>query len=246
MALNVKILAMEISYTTEELIGYTIDILKKENFRRDTYVRPMAYYKSESILDKLNSDDYGFFIFTFPMDAILNIDQGLNVGVSSWTRVTDNMIAPRGKIAGSYVNICLVNYEAKKNGYDDGIILTQDGHVAEGGGQNVAIIKKGKLIIPPVSDDILEGITLDSVITIARDEIGMDTERRRIDRTELYQCEEIFYCGTGCQIAPIVTVDKRIVGDGTPGKKTKQLQSIFFDIVRGKNAKYEKWCTPVE
>jgi branched-chain amino acid aminotransferase len=156
------------------------------------------------------------------------------------------MIAARGKIAGSYVNICLVNLEAKKNGYDDGIILTQDGHVSEGGGQNLAIIRKKKLVVPPVSDDILEGITLDSVITLVQEEMGMEVERRRIDRTELYQSEEIFYCGTGCQIAPIVSVDRRKIGTGAPGNKTRELQTIFFDIVRGKNPKYKTWCTPVE
>jgi len=246
MIKNAKIIAMDVKYSPEELAAYTIELLKKENFKEDTYVRPLAYYASENILEKLNSTDYGFFIFTFPMQAILDIEKGLNVCVSSWTRLKDNMTAPRGKIAGAYVNISLVNYEAKQNGYDDGIILTQDGHVAEGGGQNIAIVRDGVIISPPVYDDILEGITLDALTTLAENELGIKVERRPISRTELYVCDEVFYCGTGCQIAPIVSIDKRKVGDGKPGEITKKIQKIYFDAVRGKNVKYLKWCTAVE
>jgi branched-chain amino acid aminotransferase len=180
------------------------------------------------------------------MAAILNYKKGLDVCVSSWTRINDNTIAPRGKIVGAYVNIALVNYEAKQNGYDDGIILTQNGHVSEGGGQNLAIIRGNKFIAPPVSDDILEGITLDSLITLMNEnDLGLEVERRSIDRTELYICDEALYCGTGAQVTPIVSIDKRKVGDGKVGKYTKILQNLFFDIVKGNNKKYKSWCTPV-
>jgi len=244
---NAKIIAMDIPYTADELRDFTIELLKKENYMSDTYIRPLAYYASENILEKLNSTDYGFFIYTFPMQAILDLDEGLNVCVSSWTRLNDNVIAPRGKICGGYVNISLVNYEAKQNGYDDGIILTANGHVSEGGGQNIALIRGNKFIAPPVSDDILEGITLDSLITIIKEnDLGLEVVRRSIDRTELYICDEALYCGTGAQVTPLVTIDKRKVGDGKVGKYTKILQDIFFDIVRGKNKKYKHWCMPVE
>jgi len=246
MIKNAKIIAMDVQYTPEELTAYTIELLKKENFKEDTYVRPLAYYASQNILEKFNSTDYGFFIFTFPMQAILDIDKGLNVCVSSWNRINDNMTAPRGKICGGYVNISLVNYEAKQNGYDDGIILTKDGHVAEGGGQNMAIIRDGVIISPPSYDDILEGITLDSIAILAQEELGIKVERRPINRTELYICDEIFYCGTGCQVAPIVSVDKRKVGNGKPGEITRKIQELYFDVVRGKNKKYLKWCTSVD
>ncbi len=242
---NAKIIAMDIKYSSKELIEATIGLLKKENFASDTYIRPLAYYSSLNILEKFTSEDYGFFIYAFPLEEILDISKGLNVCVSSWTRINDNMIAPRGKIVGTYVNICLVNYEAKKNGYDDGIILTQNGHVAEGGGQNVGIIRDNKFIAPPVSDDILEGITLDSVIAILKDEMGMETERRSIDRTELYISDEVFYCGTGVQVSPITCIDKRKIGDGKPGKYTMKLQELFFEIVRGRNEKYKDWLTPI-
>lgn len=246
MIKNAKIIAMNIRYNAEELTAFTIELLKKEDFRQDAYVRPLGYYASKNILEKLNSKDYGFCIFSFPMKSILDDEKGLNVCVSSWTRLNDNMTAPRGKITGSYVNICLVNYEAKTNGYDDGIILNQSGQVTEGAGQNIAIIRNGKIISPPVYDDILEGITLDSVTEIAEKEIGAKLVRRSIDRTELYIADEVFYLGTGAQITPIVSIDKRMIGDGKPGKYTRQLQNIYFDIVRGENSKYIKWLTPVE
>ena len=246
MIKNAKIIAMEIQYSSEQLKQYTIDLLKKEDFREDTYIRPLAYYASENILEKLNSKEYGFFIYSFPMHAILDLEKGLEVCVSSWTRLNDNMTAPRGKICGGYVNISLVNYEAKQNGYDDGIILTSDGHVSEGGGQNLAIIRGNKFIAPPVSDDILEGITLDSLITIIKDQdLGLEVERRTIDRTELYICDEALYCGTGAQVTPIISIDRRKVGDGSIGEYTKKLQNIFFSIVRGNNKQYKQWCTEV-
>ena len=247
MIKNAKIIAMDIPYSAMELKAYTIELLKKEDFREDTYIRPLAYYASENILEKLNSSDYGFFIYAFPMHSILDDEKGLNVCVSSWTRLNDNMTAPRGKITGAYVNISLVNYEARQNGYDDGIILSQNGHVSEGGGQNFAIIRGNKLISPPVYDDILEGITLDSLETLINENnLGLKVERRSIDRTELYICDEALYCGTGAQVTPIVLIDKRKVGDGKVGKYTRALQKIFFDVVRGKNEKYKHWCTAVK
>jgi len=245
MIKNAKILAMDIEYSADKLTEVTRELILKEDFKQDTYVRPIAYYASHDILEKLNSTDYGFAIFAFPMQAILDKDKGLDVCVSSWTRLADNMTAPRGKIIGAYVNISLVNYEAKQNGYDDGIILTNDGHVSEGGGQNVAIVRNGQIIAPPVSDDILEGITLASVEEFALKEFGINTVRRSIDRTELYIADEVFYLGTGAQVTPIISVDKRKIGNGKPGPITKRLQDMYFDIVRGKNKKYLDWLTGV-
>ncbi|MFC2145036.1 branched-chain amino acid transaminase [Actinomycetota bacterium] len=246
MIKNTKILAMDIPYTVDELTDITIELLKKEDFKQDTYVRPLAYYASQDILQKLNSTEYGFAIFSFPMQAILDKDKGLDVCVSSWTRLNDNMTAARGKIIGAYVNISLVNHEAKQNGYDDGLILTSDGHISEGGGQNVAIIRNGQIIAPPVSDDILEGITLASMEEFASRELGLELIRRSIDRTEIYIADEVFYLGTGAQITPIISVDKRKINDGNPGPITKKLQDLYFDIVRGENMKYGNWLTPVD
>jgi branched-chain amino acid aminotransferase len=245
MSKSVKIIAMELQYQPEELVKISCELLKKENYQENTYVRPLAYYRSLNLLDKLTSDQYGFFIFCFPMADILDKDRGLNVCVSSWTRLNDNMIAPRGKIAGTYVNLTLVLYDAKLSGYDDAIILTRDGHVAEGAGQNIVIVRDNTFISPPVTDDILEGITLNSVTAIIQNELGMSIERRHIDRTELYISDEVFYVGTGCQITPIVTIDHRKIGDGKPGSLTRKIQDIFFSIVKGNNDKYKEWLTEV-
>ena len=179
------------------------------------------------------------------MSSILDIEKGLDVCVSSWTRVKDNSISPRGKIVGSYVNISLVLHDAKLSGFDDAIILNENGYVSEGAGQNIVMVKNNKFISPRESDDILEGITLDSVETIVKDELGMSFERRSIGRTELYQAQELFFCGTGCQVAPIVSVDHRTVGDGKPGRYTREVQGLFFDIVRGKNSRYIEWLREV-
>ena len=245
MIRNAKIIAMDIPYSPEKLMEITVDLLKKENFGEDTYIRPLAYYNSQNLLEKLLSDKYGFCIFTLPMSSISDIEKGLDVCVSSWTRVKDNSISPRGKIVGSYVNISLALHDAKLSGFDDAIILNDNGYVSEGAGQNIVMVKNNKFISPRESDDILEGLTLDSVATIVKDELGMSFKRRSIGRTELYLAQELFFCGTGCQVTPIVSVDHRTVGDGKPGRYTKEVQDMFFDIVRAKNSRYMKWLHEV-
>jgi branched-chain amino acid aminotransferase len=198
-----------------------------------------------NLTDKLNSSDYGFCIYSYPLGDMFNKEDGIRVCVSSWTRINDNMIPPRGKITGTYVNLALVLYDARSSGYDDAIILTQDGHVAEGAGQNIVILRNGSFVSPPITEDVLEGITLDSVTQIIEKELSMTIERRRVDRTELYLSDEIFFCGTGCQITPVVAVDNRRIGTGEPGKLTRAVQKAFFEVVRGENAEYEQWLTPV-
>lgn len=247
MIQNAKIIAMVVPYSAEELVTATSDLLRQEKFREDTYIRPNAYYSSVRLLDKLDSDQYGVSIFSFPMGAFQDMKNGLRVIVSSWSAASDNSIPPRGKICGRYVNISLVLHEAKCLGYDDAIILSgADHHVAEGAGQNIVIYRKGRFITPPCYENILEGITLDSVSTIITKELGMEIVERPIDRTELYQADEIFYCGTGVQLPPVVSVDNRTIGDGKPGKFTKMIQEAFFGIVRGKNEKYSNWLTEVK
>jgi branched-chain amino acid aminotransferase len=245
MIRNARIIAMDIPYTVGELMDKTMELLKRENFREDTYIRPLAYYKSQNMLEKLKSDQYGLCIFTLPMACISDIEKGQNVCVSSWTRVQDNTISPRGKIVGSYVNISLVLYDAKLSGYDDAIMLNSNGYVSEGAGQNIVMIRNNRFVSPTVADDILEGITLDSVEEIVQNELSLNFDRRSIARTELYHAEELFFCGTGCQVTPIVSVDHRKVGNGKPGPLTKKLQNLFFDIVRGKIDRYSEWLREV-
>jgi branched-chain amino acid aminotransferase len=165
--------------------------------------------------------------------------------VSSWRRVSDQSLPARGKITGAYANSALAKSEAEENGFDEAIVLTLDGHVSEGSAENLFLYKDGAFVTPPVTDDILEGVTRKLVIDLIRDELGRPVLERSIDRTELYTCDELFLCGTGAQISPVVEVDRRPIGDGKIGEFTGELQSIYFGAVRGENPKYSDWTLPV-
>jgi len=195
---------------------------------------------------KLVDVEQDLFIYTIPMGEYLDISKPNNVCVSSWARLPDNCIPPRAKISGSYANSALQKSEALLNGFDEAIVLTSNGqHVSEGSAMNVFMVKNGELLTPPVVDDILEGITRDSVIKIAYDELGLKTIERSIDRTELYTADELFFVGTGAQISPIGSVDKRTVGNGQMGEITRTLQGFYFKIVKNGMSGYSHWCTKV-
>ncbi len=243
---NSNIIQIKINYTIKQLCDITLELLKKENYTEDCYIRPFAYNSGLKIGPKLTGIEQDLFIYTIPLGEYLDINKPINVCVSSWTRIADNSIPPRAKIAGSYVNSALQKTEALSNGYDEAIVLTSDGqHVSEGSAMNVFMVKDGQLITPPVTDDILEGITRDTVIKISESELGIKTIERSIDKTELYTADELFFCGTGAQISPIGTVDRRPIGTGKIGKITKQLQEIYFNLVKNKINKYSSWCTKV-
>ncbi|MCG0315038.1 MAG: aminotransferase class IV, partial [Calditerricola sp.] len=171
-------------------------------------------------------------------------EMGLHMGVSPWRRVDDNAIPARAKINGSYINAALASDDARAAGFDEAIMLTPEGHVAEGSSANLFLVRGGRLVTSPVSDSILEGITRGMVLELARD-LGFETEVRPIDRTELYVAEEMFLCGTGVQIAPVTKVDHRPIGNGKPGPMTRALQERFFAAVRGRDERYAHWLTPV-
>ncbi len=243
---NAKILMIEIKYTIQQLCKITVELLKKENYKEDCYIRPFAYNSGLKIGPKLVNTEHDLFIYTIPLGEYLDINKPISVCVSSWTRLPDNCMPPRAKISGSYVNSAIQKTEAILNGYDEAIVLTSNGqHVSEGSAMNLFMVKNDILITPPVTDDILEGITRDTVIKIAQNEFGIKTIERSIDRTELYTADELFFCGTGAQISPIGSVDKRKIGNGQIGKITKQLQDYYFKIVQNKIEKYSNWCTKV-
>ena len=175
----------------------------------------------------------------------VDIDSGLDVVVSSWRRLSDNAIPSRAKTVGSYVNSSLASSEAKQAGFDEAIFLREDGSVAEGSAMNIFMALGGKLITPPVTSDILVGITRNTVIQLAHEELCLQVLERPIARTELYVCDELFVTGTGAQVAPVRSVDRRKVGNGEPGPISKRLQELYFEIVQGKIPKYAYWCTPV-
>lgn len=240
-----RILLIELPYSVEQLAEITAEILRREDARTDTYIRPLAYKATEGIGVRLHDLEDEFALFALPFGKYIEKEEGANVCVSSWSRISDNAVPARAKITGAYVNSALSKTEAVLNGFDEAIVLTSDGHVSEGSAENLFIVRNGVLITPPVTEDILEGITRATMIQVAREKLDLETVERKIDRTELYVAEEAFFCGTGVQVAAIATIDHRPVGTGKLGPIVKGLRDLYFDIVRGKVEDYRDWCTPV-
>ncbi len=239
------LLMMEVRQSPEELAEITVELLRRDGLREDMYVRPIVYKSSETIGVRLHNLDSDVTIFAVPFGQYIDTEGGIRAQVSSWRRTDDNAIPARGKITGAYVNGALAKSEAQLNGFDEAIVLTADGHVSEGSAENLFIVKDGVLITPPVTDNILEGITRRRLIGIARDDLGIPTVERSIDRTELYGADEVFLCGTGAQISPVIEIDRRAIGSGRPGPVSRDLSRTYFDAVRGRNPAYRDWLTPV-
>ena len=239
------LLMMEVRQSPEELAEITVELLRRDGLREDAYVRPIVYKSSETIGVRLHNLDSDVTIFAVPFGQYIDTEGGIRAQVSSWRRTDDNAIPARGKITGAYVNGALAKSEAQLNGFDEAIVLTADGHVSEGSAENLFIVKNGVLITPPVTDNILEGITRRRLIGIARDDLGIPTVERSIDRTELYGADEVFLCGTGAQISPVIEIDRRAIGRGRAGSVCRDLSRTYFDAVRGRNPAYRDWLTPV-
>lgn len=242
---SAALLMMEVRQSPQELADITVELLRRDGLREDVYLRPIVYKSSETIGVRLHNLDADITIFGIPFGQYIDTESGIRAQVSSWRRTDDNAIPARAKITGAYVNGALAKSEAQLNGFDEAIVLTADGHVSEGSAENLFLVKDGVVMTPPVTDNILEGITRGRFLEIARDDIGAETQIRTIDRTELYSADEVFLCGTGAQISPVIEIDRRRIGNGRPGPITKRLAEIYFDAVRGKLPKYRGWLTPV-
>jgi branched-chain amino acid aminotransferase len=240
---STALLKIKLDENVEQLCELTREVIRRDGYHTDVYVRPLAYKASAMIKVDLHSSEDAVAIFAMPMGAYSRID-GLRVTISSWRRTSDNSIPARAKITGAYINTALATEDANAAGYDDCLMLTEDGHIAEGSAANFFMIQGNTLVTPPVTDDILVGITRAGVMQLASD-AGFDVVERSIDRTEVYQADEAFLCGTGVQVAPIVEVDGRAVGSGRPGTTTLGLQEAYFRAVRGNDPRYRQWCTPV-
>ncbi len=240
-----KILQISLPYTVEQLVDLSIELIRRNGHREDIYIRPMAYKSDQIVGVRLHSLEDHIIITSEPFGNYIGIS-GLHCGVSSWRRIEDNSIPARAKITGSYVNSAFAKSEAVQNGFDEAIMLTHDGHVSEGSAENIFLLMNGEFVTPAPTENILLGITRDTIIELARREFGRITRERQIDRTELYIADEILLCGTGAQIAPVIKVDHRPVGDGGIGPISKALQQLYFDVVRGHIPDYRaQWCTPV-
>ncbi len=242
---SAHLLLMNLGLTEDELVNITLELLRTEGQRTDMYIRPLAYKADEIIGVRLHNLKDDLTIFAIPYGRYVENEEGLHVTISSWRRINDNSIPARGKITGAYINSAFMKTDAMLAGYDEAIALNRDGHVAEGSAENVFMLRDGVVVTPPITDEVLEGITRRTLITLVRDELGLEVVERSIDRSELYLAEEMWLCGTGVQLAAVTRVDQRVVGTGQMGPLVSDLRELFFDVVRGRVAKYRHWNTPV-
>ncbi|HOV73970.1 MAG TPA: branched-chain amino acid transaminase [Candidatus Hydrogenedentes bacterium] len=245
MVRNFNVLCMEVPEDAEQIGEICLEVVRRSGFREGVYIRPICYKSELSLGPKLRGVESSFCCYTIKLGDYCDIESGLNVAVSSWRRLSDNAIPSRVKATGSYLNSSLAATEAKQSGFDEAIFLREDGTVAEGSAMNLFMVLNGQIVTTPPTADILVGITRNTIIELAREELGLEVIERPIARTELYVCDELFFSGTGAQVAPVRSVDRRILGSGMPGAITKQLQTLYFDVVQGRVPKYRKWCTPV-
>lgn len=242
---SAKLLCAVFDYTPEDLRDIALEVLRREAYREDVYIRPLIYKADETIGVRLHDLRDEFALFSIPFTRYIENDEGAHVTVSSWRRVDDNAVPARGKITGSYVNSALIKTDAMRSGFDEAVVLTAEGHVSEGSAENVFMIRNGVLVTPPVTENILEGITRHTILTLAREELGLQVAERPIDRTEIYLCDELFLTGTAAQVTAVIRVDHRPVADGKMGPITAQLRELYDGVVRGKLSEYRPWNEPV-
>ncbi len=242
---SARLLRAELHVDRESLARIIEDLTLKNNPQSDIYTRPFIYKAAPELSPRLKDMDSDIAVYQLPLGDYFDMSRPLKFLISSWVRNSDNTIPSRGKITGAYVNSAFARDQAEEAGCDDALMLDRDGKVSEASGANFFIVRNGVLVTTPVTGDILEGITRRTIIMLARDELGLEVQERSIDRSELYVAEEAFVCGTGAQVAVVGQIDGRSIGDGQRGEVTHQLQELFFSIVRGKNAKYDKFLTRV-
>lgn len=241
---SAKVMWMNSPYTLDEYEQITKDLLKKNNYKTDAYIRPTLYKSAIKVGPTLTDNEDSFLIFTTPFGNYFDADKGLKLCVSSWRRTSDNAIPPRAKVSGAYANSALIKTDAHEMGFDDAVVLSESGHVTEGSAMNIFFVFNGVLTTTNITDDILIGVTRNTVIELAH-ELGIPVSERTIDRTEIYNADECFCCGTGAQIVPVESIDHRIIGDGKTGAITGKIQNLYYDVVRGKSEKFKGWCTPI-
>lgn len=239
---SAHILGLEMKDSVDKLHETAVELVERSGFTEDVYLRPMVYLSGEVLGVRLHNVESDTLIFLSPFPAYL--PETARCHTSTWRRVQDTGIPPRAKVTGIYVNSALAKTEANANGFDEAIMLNENGHVSEGSGENIFMIRHGQLITPGPADNVLEGITAKSVMQMAADDLGIELVQREIDRTELYIADEVFMTGTAAHLTPIVEIDRRTVGTGRPGPITSKLSELFYDAIRGKSEKYKAWCTP--
>jgi branched-chain amino acid aminotransferase len=242
---STRLLSMNVRFSAEELLGKLSELLRREEIRENCYIRPLAFLSDETIGVRLHGLKASVSIVAFPFGKYLDREGGAHLTISSWRRIDDNVIPPRGKITGGYANSAFAKTDAQNAGFDDAILLDSQGKISEATVSNIFLVRRGEVLTPKTTDSVLEGITRRTIITLLERELGRPVVERSIDRTELFLAEEAFLAGTGVEIIPINRVDHRPIGSGKPGPVTEAVRKIFFDAVRGKLPAYRSWCSPV-
>jgi branched-chain amino acid aminotransferase len=241
---NAGILLMHDLPPVDELVRIVVETIRRNGFREDTYIRP-CYYKSGSAIGvRLHNLPHQLTVLALPFGNYVDTDNGLRMMTSTWRRNADDALPARGKIVGGYVNMAFQKSEAELNGFDEALVLTPDGHASEASAANMFVVRDGVLMTPPVSDDILEGVTRKAILELAQ-VFGIPTELRSIDRSEIYVADEMFLCGTGVQLAPVIELDHRPIADAAIGPITKQLHEAYYAAVRGRDSRFAHWLTPI-
>ncbi|MBV8434345.1 MAG: branched-chain amino acid transaminase [Candidatus Eremiobacteraeota bacterium] len=241
---SAKILTMSVPKSVDELIGITKELCLRNRFETNVYVRPFIYKAAEDVGVRLHNVRDAFAIVPVPFTAYLDTTRGLHVCVSSWRRADDTMAPPRAKITGLYINSALAKSEAIENGYDEAILLSHDGHVAEGSAENIFLVRRGVLVTPDPSQNVLEGCTRRAIMDIAAQEFGLQVIERSVDRGELYAADEVFFTGTAAGVGYVASIDRRTVGDGAMGPVTHRLRDYYERVVTGREPRYAQWLTP--
>lgn len=242
---SASLMRIQIPHTAEALRDILLELLRTEGFRENCYVRPIAYKAFEGIGVRLHDVADALAIWAMPFGRYIQKEEGAHVCFSAWRRVDDNAIPARGKVSGAYANSALIKSDAVLSGYDEALVLNDDGHVSEASASNVFIIRKGVAITPPVNANVLEGITRRTIMQLLREDLGVEVIERDIDRTEVYLADEMFLCGTGVQIAAVTQVEHRPIGSGAMGEITIKLRDYYHQVVGGQIPKYRDWLTPV-
>ena len=241
---NCRLLLMEPIPSVDEIASIILETVRRNSFKEDAYIRPGYYKSTRTIGVRLHALDHEMYVVTIPFGDYIDTESGIRLMTSSWRRNADDAIPARGKIVGGYVNMAFQKSEAELNGFDEALVLTADGAASEASAANLFVVRDGVLVTPPVTDDILEGVTRKAMIGLARDE-GIEVEVRTVDRSELYVADEIFLCGTGVQVSPVIEVDHRAVGAGEIGPIGRALRTRYFEAVRGRLPQYRHWLTPI-
>jgi len=238
-------LKIKLQPSLEEMDRITLEIVRRNAYKEDIYIRPIGYKSQEKIGLGLTGIEDDFCLFVAPFGAYLDISKGIRVCISSWRRIPPECLPLGAKINGAYVNSSLAKAEALEKGFDEAILLSTDGTVAEGSGENLFLIKNGELVTPPLDEIILPGITRMAIMELAKNELGMRSTERYVKKEELFSADELFFCGTGAQVSPIAEVDGKKIGRGGVGPLTKKIQDTYFKAARGDDPKYKDWVTPV-